>query len=92
MKVNFSKKSAKFLENLDDKNRERARIKIRSLVLSLEEGIIPFKELDIKKLKGEWKDFFRLRIGNIRIIFRIDKEKDELIIFEIDYRGGVYKK
>ena len=92
MKVKFSKKSAKFLENLDDKNKERARIKIRSLVLSLEECIIPFKELDIKKLKGEWKDFFRLRIGNIRIIFRINKEEDGLRIFEIDYRGGVYKK
>ncbi len=92
MKVKFSKKSVKFLESLDEKNRERARLKIRSLVLSLEEGVIPFKELDIKKLKGGWKGFFRLRIGNIRIIFRIDIEKDELIIYEIDYRGGAYKK
>jgi len=92
MKIEFSKKSTKFLEKLDEKNKEKVRLKIRSFVLSLEEGIIPFRELNIKKLKGEWRDFYRMRLGNIRIIFRIDIEKNKLIIYEIDYRGNAYKK
>jgi len=92
MIVEFIKKSTKFLEKLDEKNKEKIRLKIRSFVLSLEEGIIPFRELDIKKLKGEWRDFYRMRLGNIRIIFRIDIEKNKLIIYEIDHRGSAYKK
>jgi len=54
--------------------------------------VIPFRELDIKKLSGEWGDFFRMRMGKIRIIFRIDREKDELLVYEVDFRGDVYKK
>ena len=53
--------------------------------MSLEEGIIPFREMNIKKLKGEWRGFYRMRLGKIRVIFRIDIEKDKLIIYEIDY-------
>ncbi len=60
--------------------------------MSLEEGIIPFRELNIKKLKGEWRGFYRMRLGKIRVISRIDIEKDKLIIYEIDYRGDAYKR
>ena len=48
MKVEFSSRSTKFLDKLDEKNKEKIRLKIRAFVLSLEEGIIPFRELDIK--------------------------------------------
>ena len=43
-------------------------------------------------MKGEWREFYRMRLGNIRVIFRIDIEKDKLIIYEIDYRGNAYKR
>ncbi|SPF33081.1 conserved hypothetical protein [Syntrophobacter sp. SbD1] len=33
----------------------------------------------------------RIRLGKIRVIFRIDKEEDVLLVYEIDYRGDVYK-
>jgi mRNA-degrading endonuclease RelE of RelBE toxin-antitoxin system len=33
------------------------------------EGTIPFNELDIKSLKGKWKDFFRMRAGKVRVVF-----------------------
>jgi len=90
MRIKFSKSAIKFLEKQSAKNKDRIRLKIRALVLSLEEGIIPFKELDIKKLDGKWKGFLRMRIGNIRVIFRIDREKDLLFIYTIDFRGDVY--
>ncbi len=45
---------------------------------------------DIKPLKG-FKNFYRLRIGKFRIIFKIENE--ELIIYVISAgsRGDIYK-
>ncbi|CAD5958050.1 type II toxin-antitoxin system RelE family toxin [Planktothrix agardhii] len=92
MKVKFSKNSVKFLNSLSDKERERIRHKLKELVSAIEvSGLIPFRELDIKNLKGDWKGFLRFRIGKIRLIFKINIEDDELMVYEIDYRGGVYK-
>lgn len=93
MRIRFSRNAVKFLDKLTDKDKERIRERIRVLVLSVEtNGIIPFRELDIKKLSGVWSGFFRMRIGRMRTIFKIDKQKDELLVFEIDFRGDVHKK
>lgn len=92
MKILFSKDTLKFLESLPPKQTEKIRSKIKELFLSVEEkGIIPYKELQIKSLEGHWKNFLRMRIGKVRVIFKIDIAKDELLIYEIDFRGSVYK-
>ncbi len=93
MTIKFSRDAIKFLEKITEKDKERIRQKTKILVISIEEqGIIPFRELDIKKLSGEWSEFFRMRIGKIRIIFRIDRKADSILVYEIDFRGDVYKK
>jgi mRNA interferase RelE/StbE len=92
MRVRFHSRAVKFLDKLDEKDRERIRLKLKALVSTIEEqGIIPFKELDVKRLEGEWRSFLRMRSGKIRVIFLIDKEDDALLVYEIDYRGDVYK-
>ena len=92
MRVRFHNRAVRFLEKLDEKDKERIRLKLKSLVNAIEvQGIIPFKELDVKRLEGEWKGFLRMRSGKMRIIFHIDKEDDVLLVYEIDYRGDVYK-
>jgi hypothetical protein len=71
MKVKFHSRAIKFLEKLDDKDRERLRTKLKSLTKSIEmEGVMPFKELDIKRLEGvpedaDWQntDLFSNRQG-----------------------------
>jgi len=51
----------------------------------------PFrKDLDIKKITGQ-KDFYRLRIGKVRAIFEVDKEKKEVWIRKVGYRASVYR-
>jgi mRNA interferase RelE/StbE len=56
MRVRFHNRAVKFLEKLDEK--ESIRLKLKSLVSTIEaQGVIPFKELDVKRLEGEWKDF-----------------------------------
>ena len=47
--------------------------------------------LDIERLKGKNKNLFRLRIGEIRFIFEILKEKKLIYVKLADYRGKVYK-
>ncbi len=91
MRVKVSRSAVKFIEKITEKDKDRIRQKIKTLVLAIEEqGIIPFREMDIKKLSGDWVGFFRMRVGKMRVIFRIDKEKDELWVYEIDFRGDVY--
>ena len=43
---------------------------------------------DVKKMKG-FKDYYRLRVGKIGIVFR--KLKKESLVIDIDFRGGIYK-
>ncbi|MGB3494665.1 MAG: type II toxin-antitoxin system RelE/ParE family toxin [Elainellaceae cyanobacterium] len=91
MEVSYSKRSVKFLKKLDKFNQTRVREKIAFLKLSLEQdGIIPFAELDIKQLKGNWDGFYRIRVGKIRIIFKIHEQSNTLLIYDISCRGSVY--
>jgi mRNA interferase RelE/StbE len=47
--------------------------------------------VDVKKLKGKWKDYFRIRKGKLRIIFSIDTASRALYVERIDFRGDAYK-
>ena len=92
MELNFSKNALKFLKKLSDKDTEKLRNKILQLLNSVEEsGLVPSGELDIKTLEEEWQGFLRMRVGKIRIIFTVDIEQDELQMYEIGFRGDIYK-
>jgi mRNA interferase RelE/StbE len=91
MKIKFSKSASKFLNDLSALEQERIKEKLKALMLAVEEnGTIPFQELNIKSLKGDWKGYQRMRVGKMRIIFQIGCEL--LLIYEIDFRGDIYKK
>jgi len=44
---------------------------------------------DIKSLQGEWLGFFRLRIGEYRVIFSVLAE--EITISRVGHRSEVYR-
>lgn len=90
MRLRFSKSSKKYLEKATQKNEEKIRSLLNKLAQAIESGFIPFKELKIRKLEGKWKGYYRMRTNGIRIIYRIDKENDVILVYEIDYRGSVY--
>lgn len=78
MEVLFSKRAIKFLKKFDSQTAERVRQKILQLHSTLEtDRIILFTELDIKKLKGQWESYFRLRVGQIRVIFNLRQQRDQ---------------
>lgn len=77
-------KIAKFLNRLS--------LKQRAVILGLFEKIknLDLKKMDIKEVRG-YKNMYRARKGDIRILFYKDKANKKGIIVGIDYRKDVYK-
>ena len=79
-KIVFQKAALKFLRKQDKKIQERLLVAINQLP----EGT------DIKKLQGY--DMYRMRVGNMRILYTIDDFVMIISIENIDNRGDVYKR
>lgn len=82
-KILLKKEAAKYLANLDKPSKNRIKTAIQGL------GVKPPKG-DIVPLKGK-EGWFRLRVGTFRVIFRLNKEDQAIIIETIASRGDVYK-
>ena len=82
-KILYSKKSVKFLKRIPKEDSERITKKIELL------GENPFPP-ETKKVQG-LNDIFRLRVGDYRILYNIDKKEKILGIIKIDKRSRVYK-
>ncbi len=82
--VLIPKKVDKFINSLQNSESIKKR-----LVLLKEFKSNQKLNLDIKSMKGEWKNYYRLRIGDLRFIFKIIDNKI-IFIEEADYRGKVY--
>ena len=92
MSLKFRKSAIKFLQSADRETTANIRQKLNQLVSSVEnQSIIPFNDLDIKKMKGNWEGYYRLRIGKIRVIFMVDLTLGDIEIYNIGFRGDVYK-
>jgi len=46
-------------------------------------------EGDVKALSGEWHGFFRLRVGNYRVMF--SAKPDEITIVRVRHRSEIYR-
>ena len=51
----------------------------------------PFFGANIKKLKGEYKDIYRFRIGDYRLFYKIEEKKAIVFIINIESRNDAYK-
>jgi mRNA interferase RelE/StbE len=51
----------------------------------------PFFGSNIKKLKGEYKEIYRFRIGNYRLFYKIDEKESIIFILNIENRHDAYK-
>ena len=92
MAVKFRKQAVKFLQKARPEEAARIQDQINQLYKSVSDrGIIPFNELDIKKMKGKWEGFYRLRISKIRVVFIVELTASDIEIYAIGYRGDIYK-
>jgi len=86
LKIEYLPGAKKDLEKID--KLWQRRIKNSLQILSENPALLKNK---IKKLKGKYKDYFRLRVGNYRVIFRIEKKKLVILVVRIAHRKEIYK-
>ncbi len=83
-KLLYSRQSEKYLSRLTPSNAKRILKRIESL------ADYPHKpDSNIAKLVGTVSSF-RLRVGDIRVIYFLDEEKQRILITKIAPRGSAY--
>lgn len=85
-KVVVHNRAIRYLNKLPEFQRER----IKQSLKELENGIA--ETPNVRPMAGDWKGYYRMRLGNIRIIFWIDHPARMIYVDHIGSRGDVYKK
>lgn len=86
-KIDLSKQANKFIEK---ENIEEDKIlfliqKFINYSKGLDENV------DVRKIKGKWKGYHRVKIGKVRMILKTDFKERQILVDRIDYRGRVYR-
>lgn len=86
MKIEYSKRAAKYIEKLDRPTKQRIKAGIEGLTKEPPEG-------DIRLLQGYADGRKRLRVGKYRIVYNYlpDGVIEVLYIINVDSRGDIYK-
>jgi mRNA interferase RelE/StbE len=83
--IELSKKAAKFYQKADAAIVRRLNAAFDRLT---EE---PLHHHSIKPLVGELQGSYRMRVGDIRIVYSIDESAKTVFVEVIGFRGDVYK-
>ena len=51
----------------------------------------PYFHNQIKKLKGEWKGFYRFRLGNDRLFYKLDTDEMVVYIMSLQNKKKAYQ-
>ncbi|WP_168735430.1 type II toxin-antitoxin system RelE family toxin [Cohnella fermenti] len=84
-KVKFTKEAFKALQKLTSKRQQQ----VGSIVEQLARN--PFIVPDVKPLQGTLNDDYRVRIGSLRLIYRIEQNELIITVLHLGSRGDVYK-
>jgi mRNA interferase RelE/StbE len=68
-----------------------ARLKAQLVAKLRELARDPTTTPGVKPMAGEWAGYFRLRHGDLRVIYLYDRAADAIVIAHIGPRGDVYK-
>ena len=81
--VSFESESITDLDNLDQVVRLRIMNKIQWLSVN-------FEQITPLSLTGQWSGFYKLRVGDYRVIYELDIEEQLIIIIRIGHRREIY--
>ena len=84
-RIELSRKAARFYHKTDKTTAKRLNLAFSKLSED------PFQQYNIKKLSGELTGSFRLRLGDMRLVYSVDEKKKIVYIEVIGFRGDVYK-
>ena len=83
--VIFLEEATKELSQIDPIWQKRILNKIK--ILSADPKILAN---NIKKLKGKYQEYYRLRIGDYRVIYSQENDRLLIIILRIGHRSEIY--
>lgn len=84
--LKIEKRAERFIRKLDSKMQDLIISKLEILKLN------PYdNNLDIKKLKGGSGNEYRLRIRDLRIIYKIYNRELIIVIIDANYRKNIYR-
>jgi mRNA interferase RelE/StbE len=84
-RVVVHRRAARYLQRLPHAQRGRLQSLLSDLALE------PVRRPDVKPMVGEWKGYYRMRVGDVRIIFWLDTQEMTVYVDHIGPRGEVYK-
>lgn len=83
--IDYSGRAGKFIQKQGIG--EATRSLLKDLILRINGQSV---NLDLKKLRGKWDGYLRIRRGDIRIIVKVHKKEKRLYVDKVDFRGSVY--
>lgn len=83
--VEVKRRALRKLEKLDEKRKS----KLRKFILALKEDPVPFRKMDISKLRG-YENAYRIRVGNLRVVYTVSYGERKILIHYIGPREKAY--
>lgn len=85
-RVELSKDAIKYLKKLDRSTSQRLLNSLETLEITEN----PLLHQGVRPLIGKLKGFYRLRVGDFRIIFELDRQNKRIGVHVIAPRGNAY--
>jgi mRNA interferase RelE/StbE len=84
-KLVVHRRVARYFERMDARIKMQLKAKLEQLAKN------PNAMPGVKPMAGEWEGFFRMRHGDLRVIYFYDRSADTIVIAQVGPRGDVYK-
>jgi mRNA interferase RelE/StbE len=84
LKIDFTPDALKDISSLDKSISHRVVEKLDWLIKN-------FDSVTPEMLSGEYRGKYKLRVGDWRIVYSIEYEKETITIYTIEHRSKVYK-
>lgn len=88
-RIEYTKRADKNYQKLDRTLRKRIDEGLKELCKYYDKKTN--KKPDIKALKGKYKGFYRLRVGEYRVIFSVKSKEIVILVINVLPRGNAYK-
>ncbi len=83
--VIIHQRAAKYVRKLPHPQKSR----VKKLLEQLQND--PLNQPQVRHMAGDWAGYYRVRLGNLRIIFWYETESDTVYVDYIGARGDIYK-
>ena len=84
-RIIYAREISKFLKKVSLNQLQKIKTKMELVARD------PFSSHpDLTSLKGITGGY-RLRVGNLRVVYELDSKKKTIIVWKIDFRGSVYR-